>query len=773
MVAYQKLLLATTAMAGGVMLLSAAEPAMAQDGADRSSGNLDVITVTAQKREESLQQVPIAVTAVAGDVLVNTQINMAENLDQLTPGLNINRNANFVGFFLRGVGTIFANPGLEPSVASYFDDAYMPRTATSMFAFSDIERIEVLKGPQGTLYGRNAAGGAIRIITKQPTFDVVEGNASITYGRFDRVAADGAVNIPLSENLAARFSAVYDSNDGYVENISPDFPNQQDRNVYHFLGKLLWEPTDRLSVKLSGDIGRKKDREGQAFIALEQTGPLNIAAALGGTVAPGFFTASQDYPNDDIFGSEFDTRNRGAAFRADYDLDFATLSSISTYRYYWFRGGADLDTTDIPFQHALTDGENSKSFSQELQLTSNTSGPLQYVAGLYYYRERSQSRLNILGTGINGQLGLPPATVAVSAGEAPTFFAQADIEVDSIAPYLQATYDITDQIAFTGGIRYTNETKKQPLHTLTLIVPGAPDTLLGTEPPAELNFDKFTPKFVLDYKPVDNVLLYASWSRGFKAGGINAPTFNFPADQVDSENLDSYEIGWKTEFNNIRFNGAAFYYDYTNLQVTTTNTNLCGGACVSNAATAEVWGVEADILWAPLDNLEFAAAGAYLNSEFNEYLGDSFVPASGTPECAAALATPDPADDAACLGFAIATDTDFSGNPLPQTPEFSGYVRMSYTHDLADLGDIRLDALYSYTDPIFFGPDPTYGANPEKHLLTATLTYTLPNENLYFSVFGENLTDERYITQSGRQQTGGWQVPGAPRTWGVKAGVRF
>lgn len=769
-------LLATCAvvfMSSHVAYAQDSQETRTQANEQRSASNLNEIVVTAQKRSENLQDVPVAVTAIGGAAIQAAGLEASSELSKLTPGLTVNRNANFVGLFLRGVGTIYANPGLESSVAVYQDDTYMPRTATAAFAFNDIERIEVLKGPQGTLYGRNAAAGAVRIITNDPALGEWGGKVSMASGSFNRMSVDGVVNAPLGEDGAIRLAAMYDSNDGFVKSTSPFIEDMMGRNQYHFAGKIKLQPTDTLTLKLSGDYGIKEDREGQAFIALDQTCPTQIAVCLGGDPGPSasedFYTAAQDYPPKGVPGDRFRTKNWGVSFRADLDTDLGTASSITGYRYYKFRGGADLDGTNIPFQHALTDGEYTKSFSQELQLVSDGTGPLNYTFGFFYYKEKSYSRFNVAGVAINQQLGLPFEAVTGSVLEQPHLSARTLFNIESWAPYGQVSYEFIDGLTLIGGLRYTKERKRQEYQDLRMIVPqlGLDISTYG-EPygPRTGKFSKLTPKITLQYEPSEDLMFYGGWSRGFKSGGINSPDF-VRSPIVSPEVLDSYEVGVKSQFGNVRLNAAAFYYDYKDLQVQITSTQ-CGGSCVTNAANAKVKGIEGDLDWAPTRSLSFGFGGSYLDTEFSDFPeGQTFVPAYLTAACAAAGATPDTSDDSACLGYATAL-ANHKGNPLPQAPKLSGYVRASYTYFMGNGSTIRLYALANYTDHFFYGPDATFGREPSKTLVTASLTFTSSDEKFVGSVFVDNLLDETYNTQYARQQTGGWRVPGAPRTWGVR-----
>jgi iron complex outermembrane receptor protein len=300
---------------------------------DESGGRaLEEVVVTAQRRAESLQDVPLAVSTLSADDLTNSGVNVVQNLSRLTPGLEVNRYAQFVSLFLRGVGTRYANLGLEPTVGLYFDDLYSARSTVGVLDFVDIDHVEVLKGPQGTLYGRNTTAGAIRIITKDPT-DQFEGSAAATFGRYERKRFDGVLNVPLSPTLSSRFAVTYDTDDGYVRTTAPGMPRLEDKQSFIGTGKLLWTPTEDLSIKLAGSIGRKRDRAGMAFINLfddvRQTG-----VAVGGTPTDDFYTSTQNFAHRDRLGRML-TKANSLELRADLDLGGVVLSSISGYRYFW------------------------------------------------------------------------------------------------------------------------------------------------------------------------------------------------------------------------------------------------------------------------------------------------------------------------------------------------------------------------------------------------------------------------------------------------------
>lgn len=725
-----------------------AEAAAPAPAAAADESMIEEIIVTSQKRAESIQDVPISVSALAGSLLENSAIDTQQALPQITPNLQVSNTANFTSPYLRGVGTQYANPGLESSVATYFDDQYMPRADANQYSFGDIERIEVLKGPQGTLYGRNATGGAIRIITKDPT-DKFEGKVVGTYGRFDRVGVDGVLNTPIRENLANRFVVRYDSNDGYVESVIPGQPNMQDRNQFIVRNKTLWQPMEALKLKLTLDYGEKADHEGQAFINLfedsRQTGTL-----LGAGISPSFYKANINIPESDDNDQKLYGKSSGAVLRVDYETEIATLSSITGYRRISFSGIADLDGTNAPLITAVTDGTATRNYTQELQAVSRGEGPLSWVGGLYYLKEEGFYDFGI-------QIPNP--------GNPDNFIGgKAEVAAYSLAPYAQLSYAFNPVWEATLGMRYTSETKEligNRLYAGT-VAPGDfgindknQRGYYAETPSDEVSFNVFSPKVVLSYTPRDGRLIYASISKGFKSGGYNTPApTSTTVDRVDPEHITAYEIGWKTDFSRVRFNGAIFHYDYQDLQVSSTDTQGGGGiTAVRNGAEATIDGAEFDVTFVAGHGLEFGLGAGWLDATFDEFMGQSYAP---NPN-----------------GGFIASPADLSGEDLPLAPEFSGYARASYTRSLDELGTLIFNTVYSYTGDYNYEVDGTI-SEEARGLLSATLGWISAEGRYEAALYGTNLTDEEYfVGKTLFPSTGGWGVPAAPIEYGLKLTYNF
>jgi len=759
----------------------------AGDQAERSS-QFDVIVVTAQKRSQDLQDVPIAVAAIGGETIASANIQGQIDLPKVTPNLNFTSNSGFASAYIRGVGTQFGNPGLEPSVSVYFDDIYVPRAGSALFNFADVERIEVLKGPQGTLYGRNATGGAIRIITKQPT-DEFEARLSGTYGSYDTFIVDGTLNVPLADTLALRVSARHDENKGYVKNLNiggdaDGNTRGQNRNTEIYLAKLKYE-NGPLRVTLSGDYERKKDRESVTEANLFPGGPEQIGAVLGAPddIGQGFYTYSND--GQDILN----TKAYGGALRIDYDAGPATLSSITGYRSDEANSCADIDGTGA-FVQPVCGNPKTRQFTQEVQIASNEGDVINYVAGLYYLKEKSGYSFFVRA----GAFGPPVDANGTRVGliSSPSD----NVRVESFAPYAQVDFDISDQLALSVGGRYTYERKelRENRAYLGLIgadgfpVPGAaplaPSPICTTTSPAPCTdpgkavvFRNVSFKGTLSYTPNDNILLYATVARGYKSGGLNLPALTFVS-TVEPEKLDDYEIGWKTEFGPVRWNGSAFYYDYTNLQIALTN-QATGGTDIRNAAAAEIYGVETDVTIIPADGFELGFGGSYTKSKYKDFIGQVYYPCSqvaGLSQATAVEAAGVAGGLAQCagqggLGLALVDGRDLSGNALIQAPKWTGYARAQYTLE-TDIGSFQFSTVGNYRSVAYFDTGNLF-EDKKRFLLSAKASYTTPDERYSLSVSGENLTDVQYNTIKSPQNAGGWRVAAPPRWFYVTAGVQF
>jgi iron complex outermembrane recepter protein len=732
-------------------------PALALPLAATAQVALEEIVVTATKRAESLQDIPIAVSTLSGEDLTNSGIDSQRALALTTPNVAINFNANFVAPYIRGVGTQYANPGLEPSVATYFNDVYLARASSGMMNFFDIERVEVLKGPQGTLYGRNTTGGAIRVITRDPTPEF-EAGLALGIGNYSKRTVDAFVSGPITDNLMGRLAVATQDRDGYMDNIVGG-PDPMDRDMEMIHGKLLWEISDRLRAKLDFDWTNKEDFDGVGFASLFDGAPGMVGAALGGVTSQDHYDFAGDVQN---YAVPNDFQIGGTQLRVDYEFDTFTFSSITGYRINQYKGRADLDGSSLPLFDAYTLTESTKDFSQEIQLVSNGEGDIDWLFGIFYYEEDGEDDFGLSGTFIGTDEFGAPNTFIGSEGE---------IDIKSFAPYAQLAYEITDTLEFMVGVRYTEEEKDVDNYFFLTGVDGIgaptkPYLFIAPSTPDHFEFSKTTPKVQFTWRPTEDTMFYASYSEGLKSGGFNLPNPSpGPVPKVRNEVIRASEIGWKTEFDRIRFNGAIFHYKIEDLQLQITDPNA-GITAVTNAGTSEVDGIEGDLTFAATENLELGAGFGYQKTEFGDIPGGLFNPlcadfAPGDPSCGV-------------FGLGVTTLTgNLKGNEVPQAPELTGYLRAAYFLPLGDSGSIAFTGVASYQDNFYWTADNLY-EEPSKTLVNLTATWTSPSERYVVGTYVTNATDEEYNTHNAPfEGSGGWRVPGEPRMYGVRAAVNF
>lgn len=712
----------TALFAGPVSVQSA----MAQTGeADTMQRVLEEVVVTAEKRAESLQNVPIAVSAFTGETMRDYGISNTQTLQATTPGLVFSNTANSAQPFLRGVGTRLALNGLEPSIATYLDDRYLSRATASTIEFADVERVEVLKGPQGTLYGRNASGGAIRVITKDVA-DELEGHVTASYGNFDAILISGTASIPLTEDFGVRLSALTKWRDGFADNIFPGGVSELDDVDYQaFRGKFRWNVTDNITARLTLNYWDRDDNQGNDITDLSPPG-LNRAGGIGTSKDDEVATAQTGKLKGDEFSGDL---------RFDIALDSIDLVSITTF-------------TDLNNQF-VTDGDGRSGFndvlfgpdkvdnvSQEIQILSNNDNSIRWILGGYYFSEESDLDLVVSVRGFELSQGLQT------------------VDTTAWAIFGQATWEINDHWAVTVGGRYSDEEKE----VLTVASPyTAGPTFAGGPVPftQEDSWNEFTPRATLEYN-LDDVMFYFTYARGFKSGGFNYPAAG--SQPLNPEILDMFELGMKGEFldSRMRLNASVFYYDYEDLQVTRASAGVGAAATTENAAQAEIYGVDVDLTWLVTNELTITGGLNYLDTEYTDYdaVAKSFQGTPGTVN----------------VGF------DATGQKLLRAPDWSLFASATYEFSLGN-ARMPLVVTYSYKDSYLFDfilePETAALRQDDYGLLTARLSYISPDEKWEVSVWGNNLTDEDYFDDVVANAAAVRASRGSPRTYGVEVRYNF
>ena len=612
---------------------------------------LEEIIVTAEKREASIQDTALAITAVSGDLLENGGLDEIEDLSLDVPSLVFSRAGGEAQLYIRGVGTNLFGIGQDSSVAVHQDGVYQGRAQMGLTQFLDVERVEVLRGPQGTLYGRNATAGVINIIHRAPG-DEPEGYANLKLGNFNRYDAEAAYGGPIGDNAGFRLAARYGSDGGFTEDLDPRGGDEVDGGeTMAARATLTFALSDTVSAKIIGDY---TDFDGDNR-TIRPRGNLHRSAVEG----------AQPLPDFDQTRNEVDSFQKwtisGITAEVTADLGAGlSLTSITGYRQFEDSFRFNTDGTEI-FVTQTHFERDTNQFSEEIRLACDCPD-YEWIAGLYYFTEDKEEAL-----------GLP----AINFGGAFNIFATN--KTDAWAGFGELTWHFSDRLDGIVGVRYSNEEKED--WNLRGLTGGNFDGLFGSSDPRAFSFsfpprnttddwNAFTPKLGLKYDYSDNIMVYGTLTRGFKSGGTNSLSGD-PA--FDPEYLWSLELGGKSTLADGRAtaNAAAFYYDYTDLQVSTFTE---GTVSVTNAAEATVLGLEVDISTVLSDQFTWTASAMMLKAEY-----DKFVTRFGGPAGAV---------------------LDVAGNNLVNAPELSLTSSLNYSADVGP-GEFTATAQVAYRSTVY------------------------------------------------------------------------
>jgi len=728
-----KMLLAASAM---VNVMTFAGAAWAQDstasanvGPQDASVNADIV-VTAQRRSELARDVPLSLTALSGDALRSAGVTDTYSLQNLTPGLKMDRVGNFTLPAIRGITTTITGPAADANVAIYLDGVYQPATVANTFDLPDVERVEVLKGPQGTLFGRNATGGAIQVFTKEPSYELT-GAGTVSYGNYDDFIAKGFISAPLvADKLAVSLSGFYHSNDSYYHDIRPDGPGLSGAKAWLVRGKLRMDLTERLKVILSGSYSDR--RESVAIYG----SPLN-----GNTVAklldPNAIIPTRPLDvalNDDSRPQHVKAYELSG--KIQWEGDGGTLTSITAYNKFKLRNVLDADYAYTPNGVGVNYHVNSydRYFSQELNYASDLDGPFNFVLGFYYTD----------GEGAWYPLGVQTPSYGVSI--------YGRQEVKSYAGFGELYYNITDKLSVIGGLRYSWEKRSQ-----------SGDQFLGSVSapvPAHLTFidsrkwDSFTPRASIRYAVTPRSNVYFTYSQGFKSGVYNTSNVA-QADLANPEKVKAFEVGYKGRLSSaLTIDAAAFYYKYDDLQANIfTSVDGVPLSFVRNAANARIYGAEVDAQYVFSPAFDLRAALSYLDPKYQDFTNASV----NVPNALNA-----------------GNDTiayDASGQQMIRAPSFTASVTANGHADVAG-GKLDLMASLYYTTKVYFTFDHRI-QQPGYATVDARAAWTPANSGLTVSVYGKNLTDKVTLGGTFVTEVADGVSYTQPRTYGVQLDYRF
>jgi iron complex outermembrane receptor protein len=674
------------AVAGALGIASAAQAQNSQS----ETGTLEEITVTARKVSENLQDTPIAISAFTGATLENRQIFSTDKLTQLVPNLQFATNAPLAGnnsssqVFIRGIGQTDPTSTVDPGVGLYIDDVYIGTAIGGTMSLRDINSVQVLRGPQGTLFGRNTIGGAILLSTVDPGAEL-GGTAKLGGGSDSLINAFLGLNVPIADTLSARFTAGLKKQDGYVTRT--DGTDLGDTNTYTVTSKFVWKPSDKLTGKFLADYTHSDENGSPLVFAAINTAATFPRVASADAGCPGFngsFATLPAVPNipDDRCANNFQgrgpfhnngttpltsqLRNWGTSLAFTYSAtDTLTFKSISAYRDIRWEGNRDADNTPLTILNTLYDVQGSQ-WSQELQATYQ-AGPLTGVGGLYYFKQKSNDIATV-------DLNPPPPGVQHDSDNN-------KVDNKSWAVFTQWNYNFADRFGLTVGARYTEDDKGSFPDQFDYAAPAVKQVPVQWY---RATFSSFTPSASFSFHASERSMLYVSYSEGFKGGGWNSH-FNsvLTADQQAAlqkfkpEEARTAEAGFKLDLagRTLRLNGAIFTSDYKDMQITYRGPAPAGVApFLTNAGKASIDGAELETTWAPTDVFTFDASVGYLDASIDKL---------GIPP--AAVIPP---------GLRV-------GNAPPYAPKWQGHAGAAYTIKTGSIGVTpRLDA--SYQSRTFF-----------------------------------------------------------------------
>ncbi len=726
------------------------------------------IIVTAQRREQNLQDVPISITAFTEAELEARSISNLSDAVLFAPNVAVTAGPNGGddgGFFIRGVGQLDNSITVDPGVGVYIDEVYIARLQASSIGLLDIERIEVLRGPQGTLFGRNTIGGAISVITRAPSFSDVSGRVRAIYGSRDRFELAGSLNIPLSDIAAVRATLFTRHQTGFGRNVYTG-DTFGDVEEYGGRARLRLQPSDAVEINLSLDYaagrGSPSHQVSRGFnprsgitVPIPPPGRPFFLPGVSPTGVPFPVGVGADRSSDRSLNFSStppinNVDNAGASANVSIDLsDSLLLRSITGFRLYKEQTFNDFDATGFVFYD--TNNEiDQQQFSQELQLAGEIGDRANFLLGAYYFQEDVYNRISIC-TGTD-----QPRLVNRCLRSTNRIY----LDVSSIAVFGQASFALTDTLEVFGGARYTEETKTQSFisrldnrdRVVTRLPPfviPAPGQVRVSLPftTVEDTFDAFSPKVGVNFELTPDISLYTSYAEGFKSGGFTGRPSNRMVEAYDPERVTSYEAGFKALLfdRGLRFNAAVFHSDYSDIQLLVF-TPISGLFDTRNAGDAQIRGFELE-------------ADGRIGSRFNYYASLGYLDASYER-----------------LSDQVANIT--RDTPLPLTPEWTYAVGVQYAQPLGTRGgELVLRADYNYRSQVSYQleADPLE-IQPKFDLLNLRATYVDPQDRFELSVFGTNVLDEEYFTNAQDTLQGNGTAfagIGDPAEWGVELDVRF
>lgn len=700
-----------------------------------SSGNGEIV-VTAQRRAERSVDVPITVTTLGADQLATANARDLVDIAKITPSLRFDSAAGFTQPTIRGIGTSVVTSGGGANVGIYVDGFYSPNPLASNSQLMNVQSVQVLKGPQGTLFGRNTTGGAILIQTAEPSEEPA-GKFKASFGRFNDLLSQGYVTGGIAPGASVDLEGMYRYGEGFLTNIANGDGHAGQYDSYSLRAGL------KVNLGESGSVVLRYMR-----VKLDDPRPVSSNAYVDPVLGigapffapPGTFTTDPDLVAKDqpgIFRSKSDTFQGTLKL----DLGIADFTSYTQYRTEKVNQSQDLDVSSVPlFQIGIP--VNDKTFSQEILLNSKLGGALQWTAGLFYFSNKDTFQTYADTTG------------AFRDPNGPTRLGGSSTTTKSYAAFADATYELSPNLFVTAGARYAHDAVSDAYY----------DVGTTKNPVPSIKANKLTPRLVIRYKPTGQSSIYASYTQGYKAAVIdvggscqNPPAF--ACNQIKPENVNAYEVGGKFGNRVLTLETAGFYYDYKNLQVSSYLAD--GRANITNAASSKIYGLEGSVRLRLVEGLELNAGASWTHARYKNFDNAPVYVRSGC------------ADPSTCpFSFVIPSGTTLRNVTMQRTPEFTGSLGAIYKTGLAG-GELALSGNLYYTSKFFFGPSGVQFPQKGYEVASARIQWTDPSDAVTVALWGDNLTNKRYLTSMQYNSFGLGANWSAPVTYGVELGFSF
>jgi iron complex outermembrane receptor protein len=744
---------------------------------------IEEVIVTAQKRAERLEDVPISITAMTGQMLEKTGVANIQDLGQISVGVQISHLATFIQPTIRGVTATLVTGGLSNNVAVYVDGFYQATPIGLNQDLVSVSRVQVLKGPQGTLFGRNTTGGAILIDSLDPDLDKFSGRVAASYGRFNERMGQVYVTGPIVPGkLAFDLAAYKRKSNGYLKDVGGLIPGGHVAkvDVETLRGKLLWAPTDDFRATLILEYNDYVDPANSTFQIYDR----NLVAAE----VPGTFYATKPWETSVNFPIGTRETWRTAGLKLEYDLGWATLKSFTHLHNETGHLDQDGDGTPVPRSRNISYAWFNYG-TQEFNL-AGTSDKLDWVLGAFAMKYLTRTNANVGGA-------VPAATPAAQGARffspGPTGDDYNKLRLESWAVFADGTYRITPRLAVIAGVRYSwDQNLINVPRPISSANPASSSYL--PNPSLKAHFSAVTPRAVLRYELAENTNVYASYAKGFKSGGYGGGVprnaqgqpGNYP---LRPEKSTAYEVGLKTAQRNWRVSIAAYYNDYKDLQVSSTAIQIVNNLPVlfqlqQNAASSKIKGVEFEGSWTPVENLNLRAGVGYTHARYDKFnTAPQFVtcPAvvAGVPTLCLDSTTAPPTPVPAGYNSTTLVTGDVSGLQMLRAPDWTANAGFDYTLPTS-IGEVVLNGSISYqtsfpqSDLSLLPGTRTYRyLHPSTTLINAQIAWTPWDKQLTLTLYGKNLTNEVTYNYYLGRSFGDSRIYGPPRTYGVRADYRF